>query len=34
MGSLNGEGCESATTAHDASFRDFSTGFRCCADLL
>jgi hypothetical protein len=34
MGSLDGEGCESATTAHDASFRDFSTGFRCCADLL
>lgn len=32
MGSLNGEGCNSATTAHAAGFSDFATGFRCCAD--
>ena len=29
---LNGDGCLYATTAHDASYWDYSTGFRCCAD--
>jgi sulfatase modifying factor 1 len=29
---LNGDGCLYATTAHDTSHWDFSTGFRCCAD--
>jgi len=29
---LNGPGCAYATTAHDASHWDYSTGFRCCAD--
>jgi hypothetical protein len=29
---LNGNGCLYATTAHDTSHWDFSTGFRCCAD--
>jgi len=29
---LNGDGCQYATTAHDTSYRDYSTGFRCCAD--
>lgn len=28
----NGEGCLYRTTAHDVSHRDYSTGFRCCAD--
>jgi sulfatase modifying factor 1 len=31
--SLNGNGCLYATTAHDTSYWDYSTGFRCCADL-
>jgi formylglycine-generating enzyme required for sulfatase activity len=30
---LNGEGCLYRTTAHDPSHWDYSTGFRCCADL-
>jgi formylglycine-generating enzyme len=30
--SHNGEGCAYATTAHDFSYHDYSTGFRCCAD--
>ena len=30
--SLNGNGCLYATTAHDVSYDDYSTGFRCCAD--
>ena len=30
---INGPGCLYATTAHDASHWDYSTGFRCCADL-
>jgi len=30
--SLNGEGCSYATTAHDFSYHDYSTGFRCCMD--
>jgi hypothetical protein len=28
---LNGNGCLYATTAHDTSYADYSTGFRCCA---
>jgi formylglycine-generating enzyme required for sulfatase activity len=28
---LNGEGCAYRTTAHDVSYSDYSTGFRCCA---
>ncbi len=31
--SINGEGCGYVTTAHDRSWHDYSTGFRCCADL-
>jgi hypothetical protein len=30
----NGPGCLYATTAHDISHWDYSTGFRCCADPL
>lgn len=30
---INGEGCLYATRAHDVSYHDYSTGFRCCADL-
>lgn len=30
--SLNGEGCNYATTAHDFTYHDYSTGFRCCMD--
>jgi len=29
----NGEGCAYRTTAHDLDYHDYSTGFRCCADL-
>jgi formylglycine-generating enzyme required for sulfatase activity len=29
---LNGDGCSYRTTAHAASYHDYSTGFRCCAD--
>ncbi len=29
---LNGPGCLYVTTAHDTSYWDYSTGFRCCAD--
>lgn len=29
---LNGPGCLYATTAHDVTHWDYSTGFRCCAD--
>ncbi|MBL0196864.1 MAG: SUMF1/EgtB/PvdO family nonheme iron enzyme [Myxococcales bacterium] len=28
----NGDGCRYRTSAHDATYRDYSTGFRCCAD--
>jgi hypothetical protein len=28
---INGNGCLYATTAHDVSYWDYSTGFRCCA---
>jgi hypothetical protein len=30
---INGEGCLYRTTAHGVSHWDYSTGFRCCADL-
>jgi formylglycine-generating enzyme len=30
--SHNGEGCSYATTAHDFTYHDYSTGFRCCMD--
>ncbi len=29
---LNGDGCGYKTTAHNAAYHDYSTGFRCCAD--
>jgi hypothetical protein len=29
---LNGRGCDYVTTRHDATYWDYSTGFRCCAD--
>ncbi len=29
----HGEGCAYVTVAHDAAYRDYSIGFRCCADL-
>ncbi|NUP11005.1 MAG: SUMF1/EgtB/PvdO family nonheme iron enzyme [Polyangiaceae bacterium] len=28
--SINGEGCDYRTVAHDAKYFDYSTGFRCC----
>jgi formylglycine-generating enzyme len=28
----NGEGCKYKTGAHDVSYHDYSTGFRCCKD--
>ncbi|HEY1554147.1 MAG TPA: SUMF1/EgtB/PvdO family nonheme iron enzyme [Kofleriaceae bacterium] len=31
---LNGNGCLYVTTAHDTSYSDYSTGFRCCADAM
>ncbi len=31
--SINGNGCLYATTAHNTAHSDYSTGFRCCADL-
>ena len=29
---LNGDGCTYRTTAHDVSYHDYSTGFRCCTN--
>jgi formylglycine-generating enzyme len=29
---INGDGCNYRTTAHGFSYRDYSTGFRCCMD--
>ena len=29
---INGEGCDYKTRAHDFTYHDYSTGFRCCAD--
>jgi Sulfatase-modifying factor enzyme 1 len=31
---INGEGCEYVTTAHAPIYYDYSTGFRCCADVI
>ena len=31
--SQHGEGCSYRTIAHPADYHDYSTGFRCCADL-
>lgn len=30
---LLGEGCDYAADGHDRHYRDYSTGFRCCADI-
>ncbi len=30
---INGEGCQYVTMAHEARYHDYSTGFRCCADV-
>jgi hypothetical protein len=30
----HGDGCGYRTTAHEARYHDYSTGFRCCSDLL
>lgn len=30
----HGDGCTYQTTAHEARYHDYSTGFRCCADPL
>ncbi|MBX3222188.1 MAG: SUMF1/EgtB/PvdO family nonheme iron enzyme [Labilithrix sp.] len=30
----HGDGCGYQTTAHEARYHDYSTGFRCCADVL
>jgi hypothetical protein len=30
---VNGEGCDYRTTAHARNYYDYSTGFRCCADV-
>lgn len=30
---LNGRGCLYVTSAHESTYHDYSTGFRCCADL-
>jgi len=29
----HGEGCGYVTTAHEGRYHDYSTGFRCCADM-
>ena len=29
---LNGDGCSYTTTAHEFTYHDYSTGFRCCAE--
>ena len=31
---LNGSGCEYKTVAHPATYHDYSTGFRCCKDVV
>jgi sulfatase modifying factor 1 len=31
---INGEGCDYRTVAHEATYHDYSTGFRCCAERL
>jgi hypothetical protein len=30
---LHGDGCTYTTVAHSAAYHDYSTGFRCCADI-
>jgi len=30
---INGDGCSYKTMAHEAAYHDYSTGFRCCADV-
>jgi hypothetical protein len=30
---INREGCDYVTTAHNSVYYDYSTGFRCCADV-
>ena len=30
---INGEGCDYRTTVHARTYYDYSTGFRCCADV-
>lgn len=30
----NGDGCEYATRAHAREYHDYSTGFRCCSEIL
>ncbi len=30
---INGHGCKYVTRAHGPKYHDYSTGFRCCADL-
>jgi formylglycine-generating enzyme required for sulfatase activity len=30
---LNGDGCNYRTVAHAHDYHDYSTGFRCCADV-
>jgi formylglycine-generating enzyme len=32
--SQNGEGCSYRTTAHSRTYHDYSTGFRCCKDVV
>jgi sulfatase modifying factor 1 len=29
---INGDGCDYKTVAHDVTYHDYSTGFRCCTD--
>lgn len=31
---INGDGCGYRTTAHEFQYHDYSTGFRCCADVV
>ncbi len=31
---INGDGCGYRTTAHEFQYHDYSTGFRCCSDVL
>jgi formylglycine-generating enzyme required for sulfatase activity len=31
---VNGHGCLYVTSAHELSYHDYSTGFRCCADAV
>ena len=30
----HGDGCGYQTTAHEARYHDYSTGFRCCSELM